>query len=405
MLDGYVHPDFGAVASMLTKQMPKEGFGGSHVTIYHRGEKVVDVWGGTRNQANDPWDENTIALSFSTTKGIASTVLHILIDEGKAAYDDPVAKYWPEFVQAGKGAITIRQVMCHEAGLYRIRDMIDSAPQIKDWDHMVDVLAKAAPAHTPGEKHGYHGLTYGWLVGEIVARIEGKPFKDVMREKLVSPLGLDGLMYCGIDLQDHEAHGRRADLTLPPMKPDGPDAEEKFQRTRKFLKAISFSKIDIDHGRAALGPKVAEGDTLDWNDNDLLASSIPAANGVFSARALAKVYAALANGGEIDGVRILSEDAVRKMGEIQNRTSDLALIIPMQWRLGYHRVMTYPLIGPKAKRGFGHAGFGGSGAWCDPERNLALGLTLNSGVGTPTGDGRIVALGRAAMKCADKRKG
>jgi len=397
MLHGFVHPDFGLLAEVLRKQLPTKSFGGSALCVYHRGECVVDIWGGTRNADHDPWEKDTLSLSFSTTKGMASTLLHILIDEGKADYDDPVSKFWPEFAKNGKEAITLRQVMCHEAGLHRIRDMVEDVHEILDWPHMVEVMENATPAYKPGTAHGYHALTYGWLVGEIIQRIENKSFPDVLKDKLADPLALDGL-YVG--LPDHEFH-RKAELTTQTThSKTSPvaDTGRGFEIIRKLLYWLSFGKFDLDHFRAALQPKGVS--RMDFNSDDVARATIPGANGIFTARSLAKVYAALAGGGEVDGVRIVSEDRIKRINEIQNTSSDLTLLIPMRWRLGFHRVFDW--FSPKS-RGFGHAGYGGSGGYADPDRQLALGLTLNSGVGSPTGDARIWALMRAAMKCADAR--
>lgn len=404
MLDGYIHPDFGLVADILRKQIPKSGIGGTALSVWHRGQCVVDIWGGTKDDQRTPWTADTMSLSFSTTKGIASLLLHILVDEGKCDYDDKVCQYWPEFAQNGKENITIRQLMCHEAGLYRIRDMIEDASEMLDWAHMVEVLEKSAPAFVPGTMHAYHGLTYGWLIGELVQRIENKSFADVLQERLVVPLGLDGA-YCG--LPDEEL-ARKADLVMgktsgdkkanrAPKSPE--ELEARFQRTRKVIRFLSFGKVDVDHSRAALMAKGTS--NFDFNHKEVVQACIPAANGIFTARSLAKIYAAMAHDGEIEGTRILSPGAVDKINVIQNRTMDKAVIVPMRWRLGYHRIFDW--FGPKSD-GFGHAGFGGSGAFADPDRNLSLGLTLNSGVGTPMGDARVVMLMRAALKCADARQ-
>ncbi|MGB1088234.1 MAG: serine hydrolase domain-containing protein, partial [Alphaproteobacteria bacterium] len=384
MLEGYIHPDFGLVSDVLQKQLPETGFGGSALTIYHRGECVVDVWGGTKNSNNDPWEKDTLSLSFSTTKGIMSTLLHMLMDQGKAQPEDKVAVHWPEFAQNGKQDITIRTLMCHEAGLYRVYDMVDSAQAFKDWDGMVKRMEEATPYHTPGTAHGYHGITYGWLIGGLIEKITGKALGDVLDEMLVQPLGLDGA-YCGLPVQEL---ARRTELTLKMGNDPSPADVEKREKRLALIKKLTFGKIDLSQGVAALSPPKMEG--YDFNGDEEIQVPVPGANGCFTARSLARIYGAIANGGELDGTRILSAEAVSRMGEVQNRTMDKALIIPMHWRMGYHRIFTYPFVGPKARRGFGHAGFGGSGAWADPVRAMSLGLTVNSGIGTPTGDARLV---------------
>ena len=132
MLQGYVHPDFGQVAEVLNNQIPRNRPGGAALTVYHKGQCVIDIWGGTRNSDGDPWQSDTLSMSFSTTKGVASAVLHVLADQGLLDFDDPVSLHWPEFAQKAKQDITIRQLLCHEAGMYHIREMLDDAEQMMD---------------------------------------------------------------------------------------------------------------------------------------------------------------------------------------------------------------------------------------------------------------------------------
>nr|MCS5637981.1 beta-lactamase family protein [Myxococcota bacterium] len=197
MISGQVRSEFSPMVRSLMRLLPQEGQGGAALCVYHRGECVVDIWAGTRDLEGRPWEEDTVALSWSTTKGILSTLLHVLVDRKLADYDAPVAHFWPEFAQADKEKITIRQVLCHEAGLYRISEMIDDAKEMFDWNRMVHALERARPAHPPGQAHAYHGLTYGWLVGELIRRIAGAELSDLLREELAEPLGLDGL-YLGL---------------------------------------------------------------------------------------------------------------------------------------------------------------------------------------------------------------
>ncbi len=152
MLEGHIHPDFWGVAQTFSSIVERANGGGAAVCVYHQGERVVDLWGGFRNEAGKPWESDTLALSYSTTKGVASTLLHILADRDLLDYGEPVARYWPEFAQAGKEQITVRQLMGHQAGLYDIRSMISEAMQMLDWRVMVDALAASPPVHTPGPR-------------------------------------------------------------------------------------------------------------------------------------------------------------------------------------------------------------------------------------------------------------
>jgi CubicO group peptidase (beta-lactamase class C family) len=400
MLEGYIHPDFSDVARVLRRQLPnaqRGRAGGAAVCVYHRGEVVVDCWGGTRDARGTPWQEDTIALSFSTTKGVASTLLHVLADRGLVDVDRPVAEYWPEFAAGGKQRISVRQVLCHEAGLYRIRGLVDDAARMLDWKHMCDALAASSPCHEPGAAHGYHAWTYGWLVGEIAQRVTGRRFSELLASELAEPLGLDGC-YVGVP---PAAMGRRAE-------PVGGRAAFSRLRLggvvpaagRALARGFALARIDYDlaEARAALVPAGIE--RLDFGSEAWAAATVPAANGMFTARSLARLYAMLAGGGTIDGVRLLSQETIERASRVQNRGIGRVVPYPLQWRLGYHRVNT---LGVRVPRGFGHSGFGGSGAWADPERHLALGMVLNSGTGTPFGDLRIVRISTTAIRCADRR--
>lgn len=397
MLQGLIHPDFKRVARALERQLPRAGRGGAAVCVYHRGEKVVDCWGGSRDEEGNPWQEDTLALSYSTSKGVASTLMHILVDRGLMDYEDPVCEVWPEFAAAGKHEITLRQLMCHEAGLYDIRNLIDDAKRMLDWRYMTEALADAKPVHRPGASHGYHAFTYGWLIGELVQRLTGKPYAEAVESELAKPLGLDG---CFVGLPAHQMR-RRAQLILPDLMRRGGDAVERIERYAFGMKSVlrlASVSLDAVSLASALIPRGIE--DLDFNSEEFVSVPIPAANGMFTARSLARLYAMLASDGEIDGVRLLKRETVWRATEVQNRGVGRVIPLPMHWRLGYHRV---PTVGARVPNGFGHFGFGGSGAWADPDRELAVALTLNSGVGTPFGDLRMVRIGTAAARCADRR--
>jgi CubicO group peptidase (beta-lactamase class C family) len=393
-LEGFAHPAFAPVARVLRRQL-RGGVGGGAVCVYHRGECVVDLWGGTRDEQGAPWTRDTMAPSFSTTKGVASTLLHMLADRGLIDYDAPVARYWPEFAQAGKAAITVRQVLTHRAGLYHVRQMVDRAERLLDWDYMVRALERTPPIHPPGSHTGYHGLTYGYLVGEIVQRVTGRPFREVVRSDLAEPLGLDGL-FIGAP---PEALARAARLIWPRRglvnmvdAGDEPSGRGRLARLDGMLRVLRVP-VDLPSILDALAPRGIAG--FDFSGADTLAASIPAANGLFTARSLARMYAALAGGGSLDGVRLLSPETLAHATQVQPPAAGKVVIpFDMRWRLGFHAVFTTRGI-PRAA--FGHFGFGGSGAWACPKRELAVALVVNSGMGTPFGDLRIARVSGAAL--------
>lgn len=389
-IDGYADPRFEAVAQAFRQQI-RRTTGGAAIAVYHRGELVVDLWGGRRNDEGEPWQRDSLAMCFSTTKGLTSTALHILADRELVSYEAPVAEYWPEFAMGGKGQVTVAHVLTHSAGLHRIRSIIDRAERMLDWDHMVDALARATPAYEPGTRNGYHALTYGWLVGEIVRRVSGQPLDCFVQSELAEPLGLDGLYLGCPPEQRHrvaplEPIGHLV-MTPRPLRFVGRVVGEQVGKFASLVRSPVNPRRMIN----TLVPRGIE-DVL--YGAEIMDAAVPAANGYFTARSLARMYALIACGGTLGGVALLSPKTVGEMGVIRSRRRDLVLAIPMRWRYGYHMVGTTRGVLNSA---FGHFGFGGSGGWADPSRELALAMVCNRGSGTPIGDLRLLRLGAAVM--------
>jgi CubicO group peptidase (beta-lactamase class C family) len=385
-MHGHVHPDFAPVARTFGRIMSGRGpRGGAAVAVYHRGQLVVDIWAGAAATDGSPWERDTMAMSFSTTKGVVATVVHRLVDRGELSYDDPVALYWPEFKAAGKDNISIRHLLTHQAGLHPIHSLVDTTEELLDWDHMVQLLAAEEPAWAPEAHIGYHALTYGWLVGEVIRQVTGLTVHDAVQQEVAEPLGLDSF-YIGTP---PEAFARTAHLLIDPSVSDRLrrlfDVMDRFPPTRPAVEALLVDDfLDV----ASTG-RIHEGE-------------LPAANGVFTARDLARLYAALATPGAFDGPALLSPATLAEATRIQTRGRDVVIGIDMRWRLGYHMAATNIGILP---RGFGHFGFGGSGAWGDPDTGLAVAMVLNRVTGTLFGDTRFLRVGGAAVRSARKRPG
>lgn len=386
MIDGFVHPAFGKVTDLLDVYTGRKGRYGGAVSVYFEGEKVVDAWGGNRDPSGAPWVEDTMAISWSTTKGVTSTALHILADRGEVDYDEPVATYWPEFAQAGKERVTVRQLLCHQGGLHRLHGVIDHADEMLDWDHMVAVLA-AQPSDPPaGTRSGYHALTYGWLVGEVIRRVSGLGLGDFVQKEIAAPLQLEGLH---IGLPDE--HRERVAPLMPEWRTPNPRIADKVLA---LALRLPFTRRAAESGAV---PEVMElFHDVNWR---VLDAEIGAANGTFTARSLAKLYSAIANDGEQDGVRILSPGRARTMGVQQWAGRDYCIHIDMKWRMGYHRAF---VAGRQPKLGFGHFGLGGSGGWADPETRLSVAFVTNDMgyASTPFGDLRLARIGAAALNAA-----
>jgi CubicO group peptidase (beta-lactamase class C family) len=360
--------------------------GGGALAVYWHGHRVVDVWTGyADSHGKVPWERNTAAMSFSTTKGVVSTVVHRLVDRGLLSYDEPLGTYWSAFAVEDKRHITLRLLMSHQAGLHRIRGLVPSAEGLLDHASIIELVSAQAP-HLPHRGGtGYHGFTYGWLMAGLVKAVTGLGLREAVDVELAQPLGLDGFW---IGAPETEWH-RVAEL-FPPMP-----------------KYLPIERLAAQAHRLSTTRYLAEALLIDgWErlvfhdpERRLLVTEMPAANGVFTARALAKMYAALANGGSVDGVQVLSPEVLQEAGRVQNRGRDYVLGMPMRWRLGYHQAFT---LGRPARKAFGHFGYGGSGGWADPETGLSLAFVTNrlGSVTTPVGDVRLPRLGAAALAVA-----
>ena len=390
-IDGHVERGWEEVATTLERQVNRAG-GGAAACVYFEGQPVVDVWAGARAPGLR-WEAQTPAMSFSTTKGVTATALHVLVDRGLVDYDDPVAKHWPEFAQNGKEGITVAHVLSHRAGLHQLRGLIDHGERMLDWEYMTRALERARPAYPPGAFPAYHGLTYGWLVGEIIRRVSGRPFSSFIQEAVAAPLGIEGL-HVGAPA---EACATAAVLGRPGAMFARVEVLRAPARALRLVSRLVGFPIDLSYLRDALIPE-AGGDVF-FTHPEILACAIPAANGLYTARSLARRYAALGEGGTIDGVRFLSPETVRRATTIQTRQRDRVILFRPGWRMGYHGAFTTRGV---VRGGFGHFGFGGSGGWADPKGRLALGFVNNRAGGTPLGDLRIAQIGAAAVRCASR---
>ncbi|MEX0781958.1 MAG: serine hydrolase domain-containing protein [Dehalococcoidia bacterium] len=351
------------VHDLLLDQIARGTQLGSQVTAYRNGEVIVDTWAGDMGpQDPRPVQPDTLFSSFSTTKGVAATALHILADRGIIDYDAPVAQYWPEFGANGKDKITVAQAMSHQSGLHTMPSDPVEGRKLLNWEEGLRYVANGVPAWEPGTATGYHAVTYGWIAGGIIQFASGRHIQDVVENDIAKPLGISGQMYIGIP---DGVEDRLASLqTAPP-----PTAEQAA--------SSPFAQIPQDHDFFKAMPP-----TLGWNYNDMdvRQACIPSANGHFSARALAKMYAALANGGEVDGTRLVSPERIAKMSAIQVETPDRVIMMPMRKSIGFFNggktMGVHGAQGPR-ETAFGHPGAGGSIAFADPEVGLSIAVTIN----------------------------
>jgi CubicO group peptidase (beta-lactamase class C family) len=385
-IHGHLEPEFDGVREQLIKQIKYFG-GGAAASVYYEGEKVVDIWGGISSNDGKDWEEDTRSLVWSTTKAVPATLLHMLVSDGLIEYDKPVSDYWPEFAQEGKERITVRQLLSHQAGLYQVRGLIERPSDILDWDNMVDALAGIPPLHKPGKANGYHAFNIGWLLGALIEKVSGKSFKEFLHTRLQEPLDLKGLV---IGAEDEELENLADIMGMPSL------FEESKIKDRYYVPSYV--------PRGMLRRLVSRGITPRrmWRylgDPDFYKATIPAVNGTFDARSLAKMYAMLANMGEFEGKRYIDEDVVEKAREVQTTRFDKVTIYPLHWRLGYHRA---DAITEKHPEAFGHYGFGGAGGWANPEEKLAFGLVHNGNPMSVLGQVRCVAMTGSVYEGARK---
>ena len=339
----------------------------------HRGEElVVDLWAGSRDAAGEiAWTADTLANVWSTTKGVTAIAVATLVDRGLIDYAAPVARYWPEFGQAGKDRITVSQLLSHQAGL---PGFVDPTPleDFYDWETVTARLAAQAPMWEPGTRNSYHAMTYGFLAGELIRRVTGlSPGQFVARE-LSGPLGAD--VFIGLPESEE---GRVAPL-LAPRK------EAPFDPATMAPEAIA----------AVTNPAMEP--TLP-NDRAWRAAEVPAGNGQASARGLARLFGAVANGGTLGGVRLMSPKTVEALATVQTDRVDLLLGVAPHWAHGV-TLNRLGIYGPRPSV-FGHSGWGGSFACADPQSRIAIGYVLNQMGEGIVGDPRATTLAHAVYAC------
>jgi CubicO group peptidase (beta-lactamase class C family) len=366
-IQGICDARFAAVRDAFAENFAARGEIGAAVAALVDGETVVDLWGGHADAARTrPWERDTIVNVYSATKRVVTVCAHRLAEQGLLDIDAPVAKYWPEFAQAGKDELPVRYLLSHRAGLPAITEPLAKG-SIYQWGTMTAALAAQEPWWEPGTTYGYHALTFGWLVGEVVRRLTGKSLGAYVREELAGPLGLD--FHIGLA----ETHDARTAEVVPRPAPS-PVEVARFLRVVAEPQSMAFKAI-------ANPPDLLESgiaNTRAWR-----AAEIPAANGHGNARSLARLYAALARGGELDGVRVLSEDAIRQA--IVEQSSGPDAVLGQEYRFGLGFMLTLPAhpFGP-SPRAFGHTGMGGALGFADPDAGVAFAYTMNQ-MGTFSG--------------------
>ena len=361
-IDGLVAPGFEAVRAEFENNFTARGDIGAAVAAYWRGEKVVDLWGGRRTpEGDDPWNEDTMVVVMSTTKGLSAMTLALANARGWLDYEAPVARYWPEFAQNGKAAITVRQLLGHEAGLVLLDEPLTIA-KLRDLEYMSRVLARQQPAWPPGTRHGYHTMTLGLYMQQLIRRVDparrslGRFFHD----EIAVPLGVD--FYIG----------------LPPEIPSARLARVKPLSPWRGLLALRYTPIAVTLKMIRPGSLLRRsfaGLGVDPNDRSYLEVEVPAGNGIGTARAIARIYSAFAEGGAELGLTPETFARVTAPPKPAGRR-DVVLGVPSYFSLGFLRPGPEPFFG-SSQRAFGSPGAGGSFGFADPDAHVGYAYVMN----------------------------
>ena len=382
-INGTVAQGFEKVADVFRSNFDEFPELGAGFALYADGEAKVDITAGVADAASgSSWDDRTLQLVFSTTKGAAAICVARLVDAGMLSYDDTVASHWPEFAAAGKENVTVRQMMSHQAGL----PYVDQALSLDDLlavGPVVEALAAQPPVWEPGTKHGYHALTYGWLAGELVRRVDGRTLGTYFADEVAAPLGLD--FWIGLP-ESEEARVSMLAAAPPPSDP----AQLVMMMQMMGPGTIGFKALTMNGSLLALGAA-----RNPFNTREVHATEMPAANGITNASSLAKMYAATVS--DVDGVRLLSPEVMRAASAQAVGGPDAVLDVETRFGMGFMLDNeTVPLLGPNA---FGHAGAGGSLGQADPDSGVGYGYVMNQMLGGIAGDPRTVRLNDAVRAC------
>jgi CubicO group peptidase (beta-lactamase class C family) len=382
-VNGTVAEGFEPVREAFVRNFEALGERGAAVAVYRDGRKVVDLWAGTRDvDGGAPWERGTAQVVRSATKGVAAAVLLLLRQRGELDLDAPVGEYWPEFKAHGKERLLVRHVLNHRAGVPAL-DRPLSPEEALDPFRGPEAVAAQAPAWEPGTDHGYHALTYGWLLDELVRRVTGRWAGEWLAAEVAGPLGLD--LWLGLPGSEADRVGRSGRV-------EGPEPVGGLRSRPKRSVTEAYDDPDSLTRRAfaAITP------FPDQNDPAYRAAALPATNGIATADGLARFYAALI--GEVDGVRLFTPETVELARAQESAGPDRVLVVGTRFGLGYMlHGSASPLLGPGS---FGHPGRGGALGFADPESGIALGYVTNGYRKTVTADPRAQALIRAVRATA-----
>jgi CubicO group peptidase (beta-lactamase class C family) len=368
-VQGFCEPGFERIRAALAEILAAGSEVGAALAVYVDKRAMVDLWTGHTDAARTrPWSRDTIVNLYSVGKAVTAICALRLVEASLLDLDAPVARYWPEFAQAGKARIPVRYLLTHQAALPAVARPLPSGAWSR-WDVMTEALAAQAPWWEPGAGHGYHVNTQGFLIGEVVRRITGKTLGAYLCDSLAGPAGVDFFIGFGPELD-----GRCADVLPPPASPESEELRRQLSVNPESLSGLPLMRVN-----AYRNPQEISGTGV-VNTRSWRAAEVPSTNGHGNARAVARLYSALAGDGELDGVHVLSPEITARAAGQQVYGDDLVLQRPTRFGLGFQLTMAERPLGP-SPRAFGHFGAGGSLGFADPDARLSFAYAMNQGRG------------------------
>ena len=384
-IHGFVDEGYGPVVDTFRANFLERSDLGAACAVYVAGRQVVDLWGGLADRRTQrPWEAETAAVIFSCSKGLLAICAYLLAQEGRLDLDAPVADYWPEFWRSGKESITVRCALSHRAGLPAL-DVDLTREDIVAWQPVICAIESQRPLWAPGTAHSYHPLTYGWLIGEIIKRVTGLTPGTYFRQALGDPLGLH--TWIGLP-----AEARDSVAWMEPPLPDEDSPAARASATLLVENRVALRSLTMG---GAFGFPTQDG-VVTFNDPALQAAELPGANGISTARSLARLYAGFVT--EIDGPRLLTARSVDDATIVQSRGQQQfgAPDDGARWGTGF-QLPSPPLVPMLGPRSFGHAGAGGQLAFADDEYGVGFAYLGNQMGGY--GDARALELTSALSRC------
>lgn len=373
-LNGFYHKDFKAVYKEFKNNFVERGELGGSVCVKKEDEVVLDLWGGLADvKSKAPWEEDTIAIVWSCTKGATALALHMLTSQGLVDINAPVTDYWPEYGNNGKDKTTVKMLLAHQSGILHLNEKVKAGGYV-DWEYIIKFIENQKPSFKPGTSYGYQAITFGWLIGEIVRRVTGKSLGTYIKDEIAGPLGAE--FWLGLPPELDE---KVAEMIFPTMDPAGPNQDffvNVFTKPESPQAAIFFNDGGFMTG---------------FNEPIYRRAELGATNGYGNARGLAKLYAPLANGGELNDKVFVDEETLIDMSSVYSASYDETLLVPTRFGLGYMKSIDnrYDLnIDNReafimSESAFGHSGFGGAVGFADPKENISFGYVMNKmGPGT-----------------------